>query len=70
MSPSRLPLVLYAANGIMPVTLCLRDGLWWAAILGAAAMALPVALAWRPAARTERSSAMTPTHGLTTFGRG
>lgn len=60
-SPSRLPLVLYATNGIMPVTLCFRDGLWWAAVLGAFAMALPVALAWRPAARAERSSAMTPT---------
>lgn len=44
-SPSRFPLVLYATNGIMPVTLCVRDGMWWAAILGALAMAIPIALA-------------------------
>jgi hypothetical protein len=42
-----LPLVLYAVNGIMPVTLCIRDGLWWAASLGALAMAIPVVLAFR-----------------------
>lgn len=46
-SPSRMPMVLYAANGVLPVTMCVRDGLWWAALLGAVAMALPVALAWR-----------------------
>lgn len=44
LSPSRIPIVLYATNGIMPITLCLRDGLWWAAILGALAMGIPVVL--------------------------
>jgi putative membrane protein len=48
-APSRLPIVLYAANGIMPVVLCFRDDLLWAGILGAAAMALPVVLALRKA---------------------
>lgn len=44
-SPSRLPLVLYSFNGIMPVAICLRHGMWWAAGLGALAMAIPVVLA-------------------------
>jgi putative membrane protein len=43
-SPSRLPLILYALNGIMPIALCLRHSLWWAGILGAIAMALPLSL--------------------------
>lgn len=42
-----LPLALYAANGVMPVAICLRDGLWWAAALGALAMATPLVLALR-----------------------
>lgn len=46
-SPSRLPLVLYALNGIMPVAICVRHGMWWAAGLGALAMGLPLLLAWR-----------------------
>lgn len=44
---SRFPLVLYATNGIMPITLCVRDRMWWAAILGAIAMALPIILSYR-----------------------
>lgn len=47
LAPSSLPIVLYLANGVMPVALCVRDGMWWAAILGAAAMLLPAALALR-----------------------
>lgn len=48
-SPSSLPLALYVANGMMPVAICARDGLWWAAALGALAMIGPAALAWRGA---------------------
>jgi putative membrane protein len=48
-SPSRLPLALYAVNGVMPVALCARYGLVWAAVLGAAAMALPLWLSVRRA---------------------
>ena len=48
-SPSRFPLWLYLANGVMPVAICLRERMWWAAILGAIAMLVPVALALRPA---------------------
>ena len=46
-SPSRLPLVIYGINGLMPIAICLRHGLWWAAILGAIAMGIPLLLAWR-----------------------
>jgi putative membrane protein len=44
---SSLPVVLYLANGVMPVALCLRDGLWWAAALGAVAMLAPSMIALR-----------------------
>jgi len=46
-APANFPLALYALNGIMPIALCLRHGLWWAAILGAIAMGIPLILsAW------------------------
>lgn len=59
-SPSRLPLALYAVNGAFPILVCAGRGLWWAAILGAAAMALPLALALRGtrARRGERRAAV------------
>ncbi|MEO6446831.1 MAG: carotenoid biosynthesis protein [Gemmatimonadaceae bacterium] len=55
-SPAWLLMSLYALNGIMPVALCVRDGLWYAAIFGTLAMLIPLALATmarpRPAAET------------------
>lgn len=48
-SPSRLPLVLYAANGVLPLLICVGRGLWGAALLGALAMAVPLVLAVRRA---------------------
>jgi putative membrane protein len=60
-----LPLALYAANGIMPLAICLRDGLWWAAALGSLAMAAPVVLSLRAArqraASNEPRGAFAPT---------
>lgn len=50
-----LPPALYAANGVMPIAICLRDGLWWAAALGTVAMATPLLLAVRP--RRQRGEA-------------
>jgi putative membrane protein len=47
LSVSPLPVALYLVNGVMPVALCLRDGFWWAAAIGALAMALPAAAALR-----------------------
>lgn len=47
LSPSSLPIALYAVNGIMPVAICARDGMVWAAVFGTLAMLVPVALAVR-----------------------
>lgn len=55
-SPSWQPLLLYAVNGIFPIAICLRHGLWWAAALGAIAMALPLSLAIRVPSRIARST--------------
>ena len=44
---SSLPLVLYALNGVMPIAMCARHGMWWAAGLGLAAMFVPLILAVR-----------------------
>lgn len=49
-SPSNFPLVLYAVNGVLPITICAKYGMWWAAGLGFLAMALPLALAVRAGA--------------------
>jgi len=46
-SPSRIPLAVYAINGIMPIAICFRHELWWAGILGIAAMGIPLSLARR-----------------------
>lgn len=51
-SPSSFTLVLYAINGVMPIAICARHGLTWAAVLGAAAMGLPLVLAIGPRAKT------------------
>nr|MDQ6926621.1 carotenoid biosynthesis protein [Candidatus Eremiobacteraeota bacterium] len=50
-SPTTFPLVLYAVNGILPITICARYGMTWAAVLGALAMGLPLALAVRAGRR-------------------
>jgi predicted phage tail protein len=42
---------LYAANGILPLLICAGRGMWWAVVLGAAAMGLPLLLAVRRSAR-------------------
>ena len=46
-SPSRLPLVLYAVNGIFPVLICAGRGMWYAVAFGTIAMAIPLLLAVR-----------------------
>jgi uncharacterized membrane protein len=46
-SPSRLPLVLYAANGVLPLLICAGRGMWWAVTFGAAAMGTALVLAVR-----------------------
>lgn len=51
-SGSAAPLVLYAVNGLFPIAICARHGLWWAAGLGTLAMTIPLALAARAGRRT------------------
>lgn len=57
LATSRLPLAIYAVNGVLPIAICIRDGMWWAAGLGAVAMLLPLALALRlrPSTSAERA---------------
>ena len=60
-SPSRFPLALYAVNGVLPLAICARQGMWWALGLGVVAMALPLALAARRrtvGVRRERADAL------------
>ena len=45
-APSRFPLVLYAANGLLPIAICFRRDMALAGVLGTIAMAIPLALAW------------------------
>ena len=61
-SPSRLPLVLYAANGVLPLLICAGRGMWWAVVLGAMAMGIPLALAVRRTARAPAARREVP-HG-------
>jgi putative membrane protein len=46
-SPSSFPIVLYAINGVMPLALVARHGMWAALIAGGAAMGVPIWLAVR-----------------------
>jgi putative membrane protein len=46
-SPHRLPIALYAMNGLLPLAICFRWGMVPAGILGTIAMALPLAAAMR-----------------------
>ena len=50
-SPTRFPLALYAVNGLLPITICARYGMTWAAVLGALAMLTPLALSIRAGRR-------------------
>lgn len=65
-SPGRFPLVLYALNGILPITICFRQDMPWAGVLGLLAMAVPLAMAIRAGApagaerRAELGSASRP----------
>ena len=46
-APHRFPLVLYAVNGILPITICLRWGMVPAGVLGMVVMGIPLLRAWR-----------------------
>jgi len=55
-SPSALPLWLYAVNGVFPIAICFRHQLWWAAVAGAFAMGAPIVLAATVQRRVGRRS--------------
>lgn len=50
-APHQFPLALYAANAILPITICLRWGMAPAAFVGIVAMGIPLALAWNARAK-------------------
>ncbi len=55
MAPSRLPLVLYGVNGLLPITICFAQDMVLAGVLGLIAMITPLAAALRyaPSRRTQ-----------------
>ena len=59
-SPSNFPLVLYAVNAVLPLGICIGRGLWLAFVLGAIAMAIPLALAIRKGPKTAGSPVRAP----------
>jgi putative membrane protein len=59
-APTRLPIVLYAVGGVMPLTICAKHGMWWAVIPGILLMYGPVLLALRG---ERRASAARPVTG-------
>jgi len=69
-APTRLPLVLYAVNGILPLTICARYGMWWAFALGAAAMVLPLAMSLRARARASAAAPDAVPNAARSGGRG
>jgi putative membrane protein len=58
-APDRFPLVLYAVNGILPITICLRWGMAPAGMLGLVVMGIPLWRAWRAAPSALAASAPT-----------
>jgi uncharacterized membrane protein len=58
-APHRFPLQLYAANAILPITICLRWGMAPAALLGMLAMGIPLLMAWRADAPRAASRTVT-----------
>lgn len=46
-APFKFPLLLYAVNGFLPITICLAQDMIPAGIIGALAMGVPLWMAWR-----------------------
>jgi putative membrane protein len=46
-SPHRLPITLYAVNGLLPLAICFRQDMVLAGVLGTIAMAIPLWAALR-----------------------
>jgi len=65
-SPSRLPLVLYGVNALLPLLICAGRGMWGAVVFGAVAMAIPLLLSLRTPMRASAKllSPSRATHGV------
>ncbi len=61
-SPSRLPLVLYGVNGLLPIAICLAQDMVLAGVLGTIAMAIPLVAALR--AEQSSTAIAARTHSL------
>ncbi len=59
MAPLRLPVLLYAVNGVLPIAICLRQDMVLAGVLGTIAMGIPL----YAALRYERSAPSTDGRG-------
>lgn len=46
-APSRIPLVLYGVNGILPIAICFAQDMFMAGVFGLVAMSIPLGLAMR-----------------------
>jgi putative membrane protein len=55
-SPSNFPMVLYGVAAVLPLGICAGRGMWLAFVLGAIAMAIPLALALKKGPRTAEST--------------
>jgi putative membrane protein len=64
-APSNFPLVLYAVNGVLPITICARNGMWWAVLFGTLAMGIPLVLAVVSGRAPARVSSRSGTAGST-----
>lgn len=59
-SPSNFPLVLYGVNGVLPIAICARNGMWWAVLFGTLAMGVPLALAIARGSAVRRTTTYAP----------
>ena len=55
-APSRLPMALYAVNGVLPIAICFAQDMALAGILGTIAMGVPLLLAFRANATRDAAS--------------
>ncbi len=68
-SPERLPLWLYAVNGLLPLAICFAQNMALAGVLGAIAMGIPLLAAMRAPARGRRASSATAMPTVAISGR-
>lgn len=65
LAPWRFPLVLYGVNALLPLAICLRQGMVPAGVAGALLMGMPLWAAWTAPARAARRASV-PARGAST----